>query len=193
MVEHGTAPDQSPRERGSDPTADLIVRMAARDEAALISLYARAAGTIHACCLRILRDPEEAKDVTSETFWRIWSRASSYEPDRCSAMAWILTIARRLALDRRRSLLRRGRVMDRLSNEPAPHAAEIGDAIARRAVAAALNRLPAKDRQLLETAYFAGLSGAQIAARDAIPLGTVKSRMRAALARLRISLNRGMP
>ena len=83
--------------------------------------------------------------------------------------------------------------MDRLRNEPEPRAAEIGDAIARREIASALLRLPPKDRQLLETAYFAGLSGAQIAARDAIPLGTVKSRMRAALARLRISLNRGMP
>ena len=177
----------------SDPEADLIARMAAKDEAALVALYARAAGTIHACCLRILRDPEEAKDVTSETFWRLWCRASSYRAEHCSAMAWIMTITRRLALDRRRSLERRGRALDRFRSEPPPRDPTIGDAIARRAVAAALNRLPPGDRQLLETAYFAGLSGAQIAAREAIPLGTVKSRMRAALARLRISLHRGNP
>jgi RNA polymerase sigma-70 factor (ECF subfamily) len=108
-------------------------------------------------------------------------------------MAWIMTIARRLALDRRRSLLRRGRVMDRFRSEPPPRDATIGDSLALREIAAALSRLPSKDRELLETAYFKGLTGAQIAAREAIPLGTVKSRMRAALARLRISLNRGMP
>ena len=63
----------------------------------------------------------------------------------------------------------------------------------RSEIASALDRLPDRDRRLLETAYFRGLSGADIAAREAIPLGTVKSRMRAALARLRISLNRGNP
>jgi len=193
MAENGTALGRAPQHGRPDPEADLIARMAARDEAALVALYARTAGGIHACCLRILGDPEEAKDVTSETFWRLWSRAAAYDPERCSAMAWIMTIARRLALDRRRSLERRGRVLDRLRVEPIPPGAAVGDAIARREVASALDRLPQQDRQLLETAYFGGLSGAQIAERDEIPLGTVKSRMRAALARLRISLQRGKP
>jgi RNA polymerase sigma-70 factor (ECF subfamily) len=197
MAKRGAArshsPGNQPAGRRADPEADLLARVAARDEAALIALYAQTAGTVHACCLRILRDPEDAKDVTSETFWRLWCRAASFDPERCSAMAWILTIARRLALDRRRSLLRRGRFLDRLSAQPAPPEDTVTDAIARREIASALNRLPQKDRQLLETAYFRGLSGADIAARDAIPLGTVKSRMRAALARLRISMNRGNP
>jgi len=193
MAENETALDRALQPGRSDPEADLLARMAANDEAALVALYARAAGAIHACCLRILDDPEEAKDVTSETFWRLWSRASSYRPEHCSAMAWIMTVTRRLALDRRRSLTRRGRAHDRLRCEPPPREPAHGDPIARREIAAALNRLPPGDRQLLETAYFGGLSGAQIAARDAIPLGTVKSRMRAALARLRISLHRGKP
>jgi RNA polymerase sigma-70 factor (ECF subfamily) len=193
MAENEAALGHALQPGPSDPEADLIARMAARDEAALVALYARAAGAIHACCLRILRDPEEAKDVTSETFWRLWCRASSFRSEHCSAMAWIMTIARRLALDRRRSLARRGRALDRFSSEPPPREPTLSDAIARREIAAALNRLPPGDRQLLETAYFAGLSGAQIAARDAIPLGTVKSRMRAALTRLRISLHRGNP
>jgi len=193
MAENDTALGHALQRAPADPEADLLARMAARDEAALVALYARAAGAIYACCLRILRDPEEAKDVTSETFWRLWCRAASYRAEHCSAMAWIMTVTRRLALDRRRSLMRRGRVLDRLRSEPTPREATIGDAIARREIAAALNRLPPGDRQLLETAYFTGLSGAQIAARDTIPLGTVKSRMRAALARLRISLNRGNP
>lgn len=193
MADHGAARSHSPAMERADPEADLIARMADRDEAALIALYARTAGTIHACCVRILRDPEEAKDVTSETFWRLWCRASSFRPERCSAMAWIMTIARRLALDRRRSLQRRGKFLDRLSAQPAPADDTATDAIARSEIASALRRLPARDRQLLETAYFRGLSGADIAAREDIPLGTVKSRMRAALTRLRISLNRGNP
>jgi len=182
-----------PAAKGADSEADLLARMAERDEAALIALYERTSGTVHACCLRILRDPEEAKDVTSETFWRLWCRASSFRPERCSAMAWIMTITRRLALDRRRSLLRHGRFLDRLSVQPQPAEDTATDIMARSEIASALNRLPTRDRKLLETAYFRGLSGADIAAREAVPLGTVKSRMRAALARLRISLNRGNP
>jgi RNA polymerase sigma-70 factor (ECF subfamily) len=193
MAEHGVARRHSPAVQGADPEADLLARMAAGDEAALIALYARTAGTVHACCARILGDPEEAKDVTSETFWRLWCRASSFQPERCSAMAWMMTVTRRLALDRRRSLLRHGRFLARLSAQPAPAEDTTTDAMARSEIASALGRLPDRDRQLLETAYFRGLSGADIAARDAIPLGTVKSRMRAALARLRISLNRGNP
>jgi len=193
MAENDTAVGRAAPVARPDPEAELIARMAARDEAALVALYTRTAGAIHACCLRILHDPEEARDVTSETFWRLWSRASSYRAEHCSAMAWIMTIARRLALDRRRSLLRRGHALERLRSEPLPREISPGDAIARRAVVAALDRLPPGDRQLLETAYFGGLSGAQIAERHDIPLGTVKSRMRAALARLRISLNRGKP
>jgi len=193
MAEFDTAVGRAARVARSDPEAELVARIAAGDEAALVALYTRTAGSVHACCLRILNDPEEAKDVTSETFWRLWSRASSYRAEHCSAMAWIMTIARRLALDRRRSLLRRGHALERLRRQPPPRAATVGDTIARREVVAALGRLPPGDRELLETAYFGGLSGAQIAERDDIPLGTVKSRMRAALARLRISLHRGMP
>lgn len=193
MAENDTAVGCAEPLARPDPEAELLARMAARDEAALVALYTRTAGAIHACCLRILNDTEEAKDVTSETFWRLWSRASSYRPEHCSAMAWIMTITRRLALDRRRSLRRRGHALERLRRQPLPRATTPRDTIARRELVAALDRLPPGDRELLETAYFGGLSGAQIAERDAIPLGTVKSRMRAALARLRISLHRGKP
>ena len=179
------------RRAGPDPEADLLRRMSLEDESALIALYETISPAVHACCLRILRDEDEAKDATAETFWRLWTRADRYDPERCSAMAWILTVTRRLALDRRRSNIRRGDVLDRVQREP--RAAEDWGTReeARLEIETALERLSGADRQLLESAYFEGLSGADIAARDDLPLGTVKSRMRAAMKRLRIALNGG--
>jgi RNA polymerase sigma-70 factor (ECF subfamily) len=176
-----------------DPEAGLLARVERGEEAALVALYDRAAGTVYACCVRILGDADEARDVTSEAFWRIWCRASSYDPERCSAMAWILTVTRRLALDRRRSLLRRAGAHARARIQPRPSEEAVDRTLARVEIASAFSHLSPADRRLLESAYFEGLSGADIAARDRIPLGTVKSRMRAALARLRTAFHGGRP
>ena len=70
------------RAPGVDPEAELLVRMVRADEAALVALYTRAGSTVHACCLRILGDPDDANDVTAETFWRLWTRAASFDPER---------------------------------------------------------------------------------------------------------------
>jgi RNA polymerase sigma-70 factor (ECF subfamily) len=190
--------DRSPTARGplrgsraTDAEAALLARLAARDEAALVALYERAAPAVYACCLRILRDPDDAKDATSQAFWRIWSRAGDYDAEQGSALAWLLTIARRLALDQRRSGVRRGRTLARLESELPERPDSSREAMERVAVATALARLSDRDRALLESAYFEGLSGSDIALRDDLPLGTVKSRMRAALRRLRIALHGG--
>jgi RNA polymerase sigma-70 factor (ECF subfamily) len=179
------------RAPGIDPEAELLVRMVRGDEAALVALYTRAGSTVHACCLRILGDPDDTKDVTAETFWRLWTRAASFDPERCSGMAWILTIARRRALDRRRGQQRRRSAYERAGALPRPQPDATFEAVTRAGIAEALSRLSARDRQLLEAAYFEGLTGSDIAARDHVPLGTVKSRMRAALARLRITFQGG--
>lgn len=174
-----------------DLHAELLRRMTQEDESALIALYEHISPAVHACCLRILRDEDEANDATAETFWRLWTRAERYDPDRCSAMAWIMTVTRRLALDRRRSNVRRGNVLERVQREPRPAEDWHTREEARMEIETALERLSGADRHLLELAYFEGLSGADIAARDDLPLGTVKSRMRAAMRRLRIALNGG--
>lgn len=190
---------QAPRARDAeapqaeDVEAALLRRMARGDESALVALFARRGGLVHAVCLRILESRAEAEDATSEAFWRFWERAERFDPRRSSAMAWILTVTRRLALDRRRSLRRRGRMLERYASqlrlrESAP--APLADDVEALSV---LARLSPEDRRLLESAYFEGLSGADIATRDALPLGTVKSRLRAALARLRIAYHRGKP
>ena len=92
---------------------ELLARMARGDETALLLLYSQLSGTIYACTLRILSDVEEAKDATEEIFFRLWSRADRYDPSRCSALAWILTVARRFALDRKRAITRRASAMPR--------------------------------------------------------------------------------
>ena len=107
-------------------------------------------------------------------------------------MAWIMTVTRRLALDRRRSNLRRGNVLVQVQQEPQDTENVFSREDARLEIEAAFERLSGADRRLLESAYFEGLSGADIAARDDVPLGTVKSRMRAALRRLRMALNGGL-
>jgi len=185
-------PETLRRSGGTDAEAALLARLAARDEAALIALYERVAPAVYTCCLRILHDADDAKDATSQAFWRIWSRAGDYDPGQGSALAWILTIARRLALDQRRSSIRRGHTLARLESQPTERPDSGRDAAERLAVSTALARLSQRDRALLESAYFEGLSGSDIAQRDDLPLGTVKSRMRAALRRLRVALHGGL-
>lgn len=182
---------RSPRERRSDPLAPLLGRMATGDEQALVDLYRRVAPTVYATCLRILRNAEDANEVTSEAFWRVWTRADRFDANQSSALAWILVVTRRLALDRRRGRSRHGRALQRFHELRAAPEEKEDDVVGRRSLRAALRALPDADRALLESAYFDGLSGADIAARDRIPLGTVKSRMRAALVRLRAAFSRG--
>jgi RNA polymerase sigma-70 factor (ECF subfamily) len=175
--------------------AALLARIARGDEDALVALYATMGGLVHATCLRILGSPDLAMDATAEAFWRVWERADRYDAERWSAPAWILTLARRLAVDRLRSDRRHGAAVARMSQSEAGTETEsVEDALlARRMVESGLARLSGSDRMLLEAAYFSGLSCADIASRDDVALGTVKSRMRAALARLRIALGARVP
>ncbi len=174
-----------------DTEAALLARMAEGEEAALVHLYERMAGSVHAVGLRILADGDEAEEATAECFWRLWSRASMYRPGRCSGIAWILTVARNCALDQRRRIERRGNMRRRLDADPTAGAGEVASALTTLSVRGALDALSHRDRELLEAAYYEGLSGAEIARREDLPLGTVKSRMRAALARLRNAYHRG--
>ena len=148
------APRRSQRHVRTEPdeTAELLRRMAAAEEEALVVLYARTAGLVHAVALRILGSREEAGDVTAEVFWRLWTRAGSFDPGHCSALAWILTVARRMALDRRRSLLRRGSAVERFRAESQGEPAEGGEEamVSRVQAAAVLSRLSERDRSLLQ-------------------------------------------
>jgi RNA polymerase sigma-70 factor (ECF subfamily) len=174
----------------------LVQRMAAGDEQALGALYDRWHAVVHGVVSRTLRQAEDVEDVVEETFWQAWKQASRFDRTRGAVQTWLLTIARSRALDRVRALRRRreeplegddGQVVVQQVAEGDPgQDAEASER--RRFVAAALTGLPTEQREALELGYFGGLSQTEIAARTGQPLGTVKTRMRLALQKLRSQL-----
>ena len=193
-------PSYSSQEAASD--AALVARMAAGDEQALGALYDRFVTGVHTLVFHLLGDADEAEDAVEETFWQAWRQAARYEAARGAVSTWLSTIARSRALDRQRARRRRAEgpleSVDPassavpVSSEPAsPTADPHRDAEASeraRDVAVAITRLPAEQREVIELAYFGGLSHSEIAARTSLPLGTVKTRARLALEKLRTPL-----
>ena len=185
-----------PPEAAAD-AAGLLARIALRDATALSSLYDLTAGAVYGVCCRILRDPSDAEEVTGDVFLQVWQKTSRFDPGRGAALTWLLTLARSRAIDRLRS---RGAARrhetglddgdDSPSSDPGP---EARSSLAQRAalVRNALADLPDEQREVLELAYFEGLTHSEIAERLAQPLGTAKSRIRLALAHLRRSLEPG--
>jgi RNA polymerase sigma-70 factor (ECF subfamily) len=173
--------------------AALLRRMAGGDEGALGLLYDRWGSPVHALVLHVVRDAGEAEDVVEEVFWQAWRQAARFDPARGGAAVWLFTIARSRALDRRRALDRSREEVSRGDEAPvaqaasaAPGPAESAEAAERRAlVRSALDELPPEQREALELAYFGGLSQSEIAERTGSPLGTVKTRMRLAMQKLR--------
>jgi RNA polymerase sigma-70 factor, ECF subfamily len=174
----------------------LFRRIAGGDADALRVLYGQVADRAMAIALRLLKDRAEAEDVVQETFVEVWKRAGQYEPARGRAVAWITTIARNRALDRLRSRDRSARtavgaVAER-SDPAAPveleRAAQRSD---RERVMRALSTLPAEQWQVIELAYFDGMTQSEIATHANIPLGTVKTRIRLGMAKLADLLGEG--
>lgn len=142
-----------------------------------------------AIALRILRSRTEAEDVVQDTFVEIWRRAADYDEARGGVPAWVATIARTRAIDRRRSRDSAARATAGAKAEPEPDRGPEPIELAekrqdRERVAEALAALPAEQRTAVELAYFEGLTQREIAARTGDPLGTVKTRVRLALVKL---------
>jgi RNA polymerase sigma-70 factor (ECF subfamily) len=165
--------------------SDLIVKIGHGDRAAFEELYHRFARPVLGLALRRLGDYGRAEDATQETFAAVWRSATSFRPERGSGSAWLYAVARHAIVDRARQRV------DAVVAEPVETAsAESGPAeLAEQdwltfQVQAGLERLPERERQVLELAYWSGLSQSEVASYLDVPLGTVKTRTRAGLARL---------
>lgn len=170
-----------------------MARIQAGDDSGLSELYDRHAPFVFGVALKIVREQNEAEDVVHDAFVAIVERADQFRPDRGSVAAWLVTTVRNLALDRARRRTRRAQITDEeLRHEPADPVLD-PEAISwmehrRVAVVAALGRIPDAQRRTLEVAFFEGLSYPEIAEREGVPLGTVKSRAARALSALRAAL-----
>ena len=151
------------------------------DAAALGEFYDRFAGLVNGLALRILRNTTEAEDVVQEVFIQVWRQAERFDPSRGSPEAWLCTIARTRALDR----LRRRTARREEASDAAPGVSAVPRTEEALAVRKALEGLSADQRHALELAYYEGLTHTEIAARLGEPLGTVKTRIRTAMIRLR--------
>jgi RNA polymerase sigma-70 factor (ECF subfamily) len=164
--------------------ADLLTRIAARDRDAFELLYHRYVRSVFGIALRRLRDRQRAEDAVQETFASIWRSAASYRPERGPAAPWLYAIARNAIVDRFRSQPdTTAEVPELVSGEPGP-ADQAESSFVSWRVHRALEELPPREREVVELAYWSGMSQSEVAEYLHIPLGTVKTRTRSALARL---------
>jgi RNA polymerase sigma-70 factor, ECF subfamily len=164
--------------------ADLLVRVADRDREAFEVLYHRYVRSVFGLALRRLRDRQRAEDAVQETFAAVWRSAASYRPERGPAAPWLYAVARNAIVDRFRAKAEpTGEVPDLVSGDPGPDDRAESSFVSWR-VHRALEELPPREREVIELAYWSGLSQSEVAEYLHIPLGTVKTRTRSALMRL---------
>jgi RNA polymerase sigma-70 factor (ECF subfamily) len=177
----------------ADALAALVCRVMDQDQAALAALYDALSGRVYACALRVTRQVAVAEEVMQDTFWQVWRQAPRFDPQRGSAQAWVLNMARSRALDAVRGLQR-----ERLHTQDTEYAEvedpqgnplDLLDGLQRDArLQHLLARLDPLKRQLIALAFYRGLTQDEIAQQTGMPLGTVKSHLRRTLAALREAL-----
>jgi RNA polymerase sigma-70 factor (ECF subfamily) len=192
------APNETVPERLSDEI--LVTRVAGGSSEALEALYDRYAPTVLGICLKVVGERPLAEDILQETFWRVWKSAETYRSERGSFTSWLFRIARNLAIDsyRRRNVrpqaLQTEDDSDQLLEEmPDPDmdvASQAQSILRNRQVRKALASLPPVQRQVIEMAYFYGMTRQEIAEATGEALGTIHTRARLGLQKLREELDR---
>jgi RNA polymerase sigma-70 factor, ECF subfamily len=188
-----------PAAASSQADRDLLVRAAEGDQQAIAALYDRYGGVLYAVAYRVARQRADAEDAVVEAFTQAWRDASRFEASRGSVAGWLTMIARSRALDIVRARSRRDRITASASSRepegplamgssPADPADSYDTTERKRQVQAALETLSPPQRQAIELAFFEGLSQSEIAQRLQEPLGTIKTRVRLGMQKLRESL-----
>ena len=185
-------------ERGGPGDLELVERIRSGDHSALDVLYRRYSSPVFSLAWKVLQSSEEAEEVALDVFWQVWRQADRYDPARGAPPAWIFTLARSRAIDRLRA---RGRREDRtisiddpgLRFDPLDENAAPDEVVSfrqsRDAVRAAMAKLSAVQREAVELAFLKGMTHVEIAEKLGQPLGTVKTRIRQGLIRLRKHLD----
>lgn len=168
---------------------ELLNAIASGDEQALASLYDRYRVILFSLIFRILHSRVEAEDILQEVLLQVWQKAGNFDESRGRPFTWLVTLARSRSIDRLRSLGARDRLAIGVAHESSE---EVGDAVTdailaerSKIVRAALQTLPQEQREVLELAYFQGFTQSEIAKQLDTPLGTVKTRMRSGMTRMR--------
>jgi RNA polymerase sigma-70 factor (ECF subfamily) len=176
----------------------LIAAISAGNSRALEALYDRYSAIVYRMALRVVKSQELAEDIVQEVFWRVWRRSSSFERDRGKVAQWLFGIAHNLCIDELRRM--RSRPVSVYEDVEHPLIQQLPDdridvaeaalySEQRRVISSALHQLPAAQRQAIELAYFSGLSHQEIATKLDRPLGTIKTRVRLGLHKLRLLLS----
>lgn len=193
-------PMNAPQSDGGPSDLHVMSRLIAGDQRALGVLFDRHGTLAWSLASAIVPDAADAEEVVADAFAQVWRNAASFDASRGSVIAWISTIVRTRSLDLIRSQKRRARVLDQaaamteegaspgLSTGAASPDRDVESSEAQGLVRRALADLPAAQRLVLELAYFGGLSQSEIAERLAEPLGTVKTRMRSGMEKMRTAL-----
>ena len=184
----------------ADPTVrspddkELVRAIVAREESAISELFDRYSGMLTALSLRILHDPADVEEILQETFLQVWNQAERYDSKRSSVSTWLVLIARSRSIDRLRSRQVKLRTATAARQEnPDLHTSPegVGNVLMqerRRRLATEMANLPEEQRQVLELAFYGGMTQSEIAGQTGIPLGTVKTRTLLAMKKLRQAL-----
>ncbi|HEX2905488.1 MAG TPA: sigma-70 family RNA polymerase sigma factor [Phototrophicaceae bacterium] len=172
------------------PETALLRRIQAGDEGALMTLHAQYAALVYSVAYRVLNDRMAAEEVTQDTFLRLWNKSVLYDPAKGRFVTWLLTMTRRLAIDHFRHQQRREPQTGLLFMDDDPGLWEntlMADSSSdlRRTLQSAIDQLQPEQRELIELAYFYGMTHSDIAAQLQLPLGTVKTRLRVGMQKLR--------
>jgi RNA polymerase sigma-70 factor, ECF subfamily len=173
-----------------DTDADLLKRVAAGDRQAIGALYGRFSAVLMGVAVRVLHTRTEAEDVLHDLFVSLPGRARLYLPERGTVAAWLVILTRNMSIDRVRRRVGHQKASENLEpTESLPDPEAVAALVSKRdRILRALSALPAAQRETLQAAFFEGLTYPEIAERDGVPLGTIKSRCSRAITALREAL-----